>query len=126
MQMPQFALSLLALLDSRLGPQLAATSMIFGFFRTAELREFADSIVAEYDRLARSTAMRDDSAEKRQQKFGKLSQKVDAYCREHKLNFYKKSKLLYVIEQGLAEKGVAASEITNFLGHLLARGLQKT
>lgn len=98
---------------------------MFGFFRITEVLAFADSIASEYDRLARSTALRGDSPQKRQQKFEKLSQHVDAYSREHKLNFYKKSKMLYAIKQGLEKKGVAESEITAFLNNLLAKSLQK-
>lgn len=99
--------------------------MVFSYFRTAEVIEFADSVVGEYDRLNRSTAMRHDTAEKRKQKFEKLAQKIDTYCRDQKLNFYKKSKLLYTIKEGLAAKGITQGEIDNLLGQLLAKGLQR-
>jgi hypothetical protein len=97
---------------------------MLGFFRLTEVLAFADSVVSEYERLVRSTALRDDSPQKRQQKFEKLSQQVDAYSREQKLNFYKKSKMLYAIKQGLETKGIAESEITAFLNNLLVKGLQ--
>jgi len=99
---------------------------MFGFFRITEVLAFADSVVAEYDRLVRSTVLRDDSPQKRQQRFEKLAQHVDAYSREHKLNFYKKSKMLYAIKQGLETKGIAEAEITAFLNNLLAKSLSKT
>jgi hypothetical protein len=90
-----------------------------------EVVAFAESIVSDYDRLARSTALRDDSAQKRQQRFEKLSNQVDAFCRERRLNFYKKSKMLYAIKVGLENKGVAETEITGFLNNVLSKGLQK-
>jgi hypothetical protein len=99
---------------------------MFGFFRTTEALTFARSIVSDYDRLVRSTTLRGDSTHKRQERFEKLSQQVDAYIRAQKLNFYKTSKMLYAIETGLQEKGVAEPEITAFLSGLLAKGLQKT
>jgi cell division septum initiation protein DivIVA len=98
---------------------------MFRFFKITEVLAFADSVASEYDRLVRSTVLRDDSPQKRQQKFEKLSQKVDAYTREQKLNFYKKSKMLYAIKEGLKKNGVAESEITAFLNNLLAKGLRK-
>jgi hypothetical protein len=118
----QFALSLSSLLDWVATPQDDA---MFRFFRITEVLAFADSVASDYDRLVRSTVLRDDSPQKRQQKFEKLSQKVDAYSREQKLNFYKKSKMLYAIKEGLEKNGVAESEITAFLNNLLAKGLRK-
>jgi hypothetical protein len=105
--------------------QIRDRQMIFSYFRTAEVIEFADSIVGEYDRLNRSTAVRHDTPDKRRQKFEKLAQKIDAYCRDQKLNFYKKSKLLYTIKEGLANKGITQADIDDLLGHLLAKGLQR-
>lgn len=98
---------------------------MLGFFRTTEVLAFAASVVDEYDRLQRSTAMRHDTPGKRRQKFERLSAKIDDYSREHRLNFYKKSKMLYAVEQGLAEKGVAAADIQALLGNLLAKGLKR-
>lgn len=99
--------------------------MIFSFFKTAEVSEFADSVASEYDRLRRSSAVRRDSPERQSQKFEKLSQKVDSYCRDHRLNFYKKARMIYVIKQGLEEKGVSEPDITAFINNVLAKGLQK-
>ena len=98
---------------------------MFGFFRITEVLAFADSVASDYDRLVRSMAFRDASAQKRQQNFEKLSQQVDAYSREQKLNFYKKSKMLYAIKKGLEDNGVAETEITAFLNNVLAKGLRK-
>jgi len=99
--------------------------MIFGFFRTSEVVAFADSAAAEYARLQRSSTVRHDTADKRQQRFDKLTQKIDDYCREHKLNFYKKSKLLFALKQGLVDKGIAQTEIDELLDKLLVKGLRR-
>ena len=98
---------------------------MFSFFRTAEVIKFADYVVAEYYRLQRSIAVRHDSASKRLRKFEKLSQEVDAHVREQKLNFYKKSKMLYAIKQGLEQKGVLPSDVADFLNNLLIKGLKR-
>jgi len=99
--------------------------MILDFFKTAEVSEFADSVATEYDRLRRSSAMRQDSRAKQLQKQEKLSQKVDSYCREHRLNFYKKAKMIYAIRQNLQNKGVSQSDVTDFVNDVLAKGLKK-
>ena len=96
---------------------------MFNFFRTAQDFEFAGEITAEYDRLLRSTAVRHDTAAKKDQKFDKLQQKIDLYCRERKLNFYKKSRMLYALKQGLRDKGVPEPDIDAFLAKLMMRGL---
>lgn len=98
---------------------------MLGFFRTTEVKAFAAETVAEYDRLLRSTAMRHDTPEKRRQKFEKLSDKIENYSRQHGLNFYKKSKMLFAIKQGLVDKGVSEADIDAFLNHLLAKGLAR-
>ena len=98
---------------------------MFGFFSTREVLAFAAEIVGEYDRLRRSTAMRHDSPAKRKQKFEKLTEKIEAYTRSNKLNFYKKSKMLFAIKQGLGEKGVAEEDIDALLNTLLVNGLAK-
>jgi len=98
---------------------------MLGFFRTTEVFVFAGSIADEYDRLRRSVALRRDTPEKRQQKFEKLLEKIDAYSRENKLNFYKKSKMLFAIKQGLATKGISETDIDGFLNQLLAKGLAR-
>ena len=98
---------------------------MFGFFRTTEVSAFATAITDEYDRLRRSVALRQDSPEKRQQKFEKLLQKVDAYGRDNKLNFYKKSRMLFALKQGLLAKGVAETDIDAFLDRLITKGLTR-
>jgi hypothetical protein len=98
--------------------------MVLSFFRTTEVSQFAESVVAEYDRLSRSVAVRHDTPEKRLQKMEKLRQKVHAYSSEHKLNFYKKSKMLFAIKQGLETNNVAEEDVNAFLGSVLTKGLK--
>ena len=96
---------------------------MLGFFRTTEVFAFAQVIAEEYDRLRRSVALRQDSSEKRQAKFEKLVQKVSAYTSDNKLNFYKRSKMLFAIKQELMGKGITEEEIDPFLDRLLVKGL---
>lgn len=98
---------------------------MFAFFRTAEVFAFADALASEYDRLRRSTVVRHDSAEKKEQKFDKLLQKVDGYCRENKLNFYKKSRMLYALKKGLQAKDVPPEDIDGFLEKVMMQGLAR-
>lgn len=90
---------------------------------TAELA-FADTIVAEYDRLRRSAALREERPEKARQKLAKLAQRVDAYCREQRPNVYKKAKLMQVLQDGLRDKGAAPEEVTTFLNEAVVRPLR--
>jgi hypothetical protein len=98
---------------------------VLGFFRTAEVNEFAEAIASEYDRLLRSTALRHDTPAKRDQKFEKLLDKIDAYSREQKLNFYKKSRMLYALKQGLVQKGVPETDVDAFIQRLMMRRLAR-
>jgi len=98
---------------------------MLGFFRTTEVFVFAGSIADEYDRLRRSVALRQDTPEKRQQKFEKLLEKIDAYSRNNRLNFYKKSRMLFAIKQGLVEKGIAEGDVDAFLNRLITKGLAR-
>ena len=99
--------------------------MILNFFNTAEVSEFANSVAAEYDRMRRSSVLRQDSPAKQLQKREKLSQKVDAYCRDQRLNFYKKAIMIYALKQELEEKGVSQPDITDFVNDVLAKGLKQ-
>jgi hypothetical protein len=90
---------------------------------TAELA-FADTIVAEYDRLRRSSAFREEKPEKARQKLAKLAQRVDAYCREHNPNVYKKARLMQALQDGLRDNGAAPEEITAFLNEAVVRPLR--
>ncbi|MGH8040531.1 MAG: hypothetical protein ACREPN_00625 [Rudaea sp.] len=99
--------------------------MIFRFLDTTHARAFAATIVTDYDRLRRSAAMRGDSAEKWRLKREKLVQRFDQYCREHKPNFYKKAKMIQVIQNGLEEKGIAAGDIGVFLNDAMVKRLKQ-
>ena len=99
--------------------------MVFAFFRTSDVIAFANSAAEEYDRVHRSSALRHDTAAKRQERVAKLSAKIDAYCREQKLNFYRKSKLLFALKEGLQRSGIPAAEIDSLLDTLLTRGLKR-
>jgi hypothetical protein len=98
--------------------------MILKFLDTTQERAFADSIVAEYDRLRRSAAMREQRPEKARQKLAQLAQRVEPYCRERKLNIYKKSKLMQALQTGLGDKGATPEEITAFLNEAMVRQLR--
>ena len=98
--------------------------MFLGFLNTKQERAFAESIVAEYDRLRRSAALREQHPEKVRQKLAKLAMQIDAYCREHKPNIYKKSKLMQTLQAGLRSKGAAPEEITAFINEAMVRPLR--
>lgn len=98
--------------------------MIFKFLDATPECAFAESIVAEYDRLCRSAALRDERPEKARQKLAKLAQRIDAYCREHKPNIYKKAKLMQALQDGLGNKGAATEEIRAFLNEAIVRPLR--
>ena len=95
------------------------------FFDTAEVIEFADSVAIEYCKLRRSAEVRLEKATKRLQRLEKLSQKVESYCRDRQLNFYKKAKMINAIKQGLETRNIAHSDIAEFLNSLIVNGLQK-
>ena len=92
---------------------------MIGWFDTTEVNAFAASITDEYARLRKSVVVRHDTADKRTQKFDKLSAKVKAFIREKKLNFYKKAKLLSQLRNGLRKQDVPEPEVSAFLNSLL-------
>lgn len=100
--------------------------MMFNFLDTKQERAFAESIVAEYDRLRRSARLHDEKPEKLRQKLAKLTAQVEAYNREHKPNLYKKAKLLQALQEGLGQKGAAPEEIRAFLDVAMTKPLRGT
>ncbi|MBS0439025.1 MAG: hypothetical protein JSS33_06420 [Proteobacteria bacterium] len=98
--------------------------MIPKFLDTTQERAFAESIVAEYDRLRRSAKLHDEKPEKLRQKLGKLSAQIETYNREHKPNIYKKAKLLQSLQDGLKQMGAAPDEIRAFLDIAMTRPLR--
>jgi hypothetical protein len=92
---------------------------MLGWFDTREVETFASSMVDEYARLRKSTAVRHDTAGKRALKFDKLTAKVKAFVQDRKLNFYKKAKLLGRLRDGLQTHNVPDDEISAFLNSLL-------
>ncbi|HST29102.1 MAG TPA: hypothetical protein VLK26_12155, partial [Rudaea sp.] len=61
---------------------------------------------------------------KARQKLAKLAQRIHVYCSEHKLNIYKKSKLMQALQVGLSGVGAAPEEITAFLNEAMVRPLR--
>ncbi len=98
--------------------------MFPGFLDTKQERAFAESIVAEYDRLRRSAALREEHPDKARQKLAKLALRIDAYCRERRPNFFRKAKLMQFLQGGLRAKGAAPEEITAFLNEAMLRPLR--
>lgn len=98
--------------------------MILKFLDTTQERAFAESIVAEYDRLRRSAKLHDERPEKLRQKLAKLSAQIDAYNREHKPNLYKKAKLLQALQDGLGQCSAAPEEINAFLNVAMTKPLR--
>jgi hypothetical protein len=92
---------------------------MLGWFDTKEVDAFAASVVDEYARLRRSVVVRHDTADKRTQKFDKLTAKVKAFVRERRLNFYKKARLLSRLRDGLSKQDVPEAEVSAFLNSLL-------
>lgn len=97
---------------------------MLNFLDTTAERAFADTIVAEYDRLRRSSAFHEERPEKARLKLAKLAQRIDAYCREHSPNIYKKARLMQALQNGLRGKGAAPEEITAFLNEAVVRPLR--
>jgi len=90
--------------------------MLFRWFDTTEVREFAASACADFVRLRKSVAVRMDDASKRTEKFGKLEDKVNAFGSS--LNFYKKARLLDMLRTSLEAAGVPRDEVAVFVNAL--------
>lgn len=90
--------------------------MLFRWFDTTEVREFAASASADFVRLRKSVALRGDDASKRTEKFGKLEDRVNAFgC---SLNFYKKARLIDTLRTSLESAGVPGDEVAMFVNAL--------
>ncbi len=93
------------------------------WFDTSEGSLFAEQIAGDYDKLRRSVVVRGDDAVKQAKKFGKLRQRVQEFQLEHKLNFYRKAKMLSDIKAGMNRRGIEEDEISEFLRSLLLKGI---
>lgn len=97
--------------------------MIFDWFNTAEVVQFAASVCKEYDRLRKSSAMRMDDAPKKAKKIAKLVLEVKEFKREKKLNFYKNAVMVNEIRQGLRDLRTPESEVAAFVDSVLLTDL---
>lgn len=111
------------LLAFRKGKIFAEPHVILNWFDTSEVKQFAHSIAAQYDRSRKSSALRMDDASKRLKKFDKLVAEVREFERSKKLNIYKKAKLAKEIGNGLREQGIPEPEISVFVDSLLVADL---
>src|SRR5690348_586322 len=93
--------------------------MIFRWFDTTEVTQFAASVSREYVRLRKSSALRQDDAAKRSYKFAKLAASVSDFNLSRKPNFYKKARLIDEIRVGLRAQAIPESEIAAFVDSLL-------
>lgn len=100
--------------------------MIFKFLDTTEVCAFAASIVADFDRLRRSSTLRDDSPGKLRQKQEKLVQRFEQYRREHKPNFYQNAQMIQTMQDGLRAKGYSKAEISEFLDAAMTQPLRRS
>lgn len=94
-------------------------SIMFRWFDTHEVTEFASSVAIEYARLRKSTALRRDDSAKKSQKFAKLNGRVAEFMRTRKPNFYKKARLIDSLRTGMKEQGVPEDESAVFINSVL-------
>ena len=100
--------------------------MILDWFNAEEAALFAHEIVREVNRLFPPTEQKGKAIPKKvyQKKFEGLIVRIRTFSSKHKLNIYKKAKLLNTIKWEMREAGheeVIVNEIISFLAPLLVK-----
>lgn len=93
--------------------------MMFRWFDTREVTEFASSVAIEYARLRKSTALRGDDAAKKTQKFARLHERVAEFTQTRKPNVYKKARMIDGLRKDMKKQGVPDDEIAAFVNSVL-------
>jgi hypothetical protein len=94
--------------------------MIRQWFDTTEVVEFASSIVRDAHALLddRSQKGRAKVAKKAGRKLDSILARTRAFGAQHKLNVYKKAKLLNTVKWGLREAGHTDADVDEIVGLL--------
>jgi hypothetical protein len=83
---------------------------VFETFKTKQVDEFADSIIAELRERhppERARPARPKDIERVQKLFGRIFLRIDSFVSEHRLNLYTKARFANRIRWGLKEAGYA-------------------
>ncbi len=94
------------------------------WFDTTDIRQFAEVIASDYEKLRRSVVARGDDTAKRNKRFEKVTQRVEGFNQERRLNFYQRAKMLGDIKDCLSTHGIEEDEISAFLRTLLFNRLR--
>jgi hypothetical protein len=95
--------------------------MLLGWLDTRPVVEFARSIAAEI----REAMPADEEARsrkeigKRARKLERLTQRTRAFSRQHRLNFYKKARLVNTLKWELKDAGYSEVFVREIVGHIL-------
>jgi hypothetical protein len=99
--------------------------MILDWFKAGETVLFAQEIVRDINRLFPPTDQKGKAipAKTYQKKFGSLIVRIQTFSKKHKLNIYKKAKLLNTIKWEMRDAGhedVIIDEFISFITPLLS------
>lgn len=98
--------------------------MIFDWLNTGEASLFAQELIRDINRLFPPVPQTGKTIQKKahQKKFGGLIVRARAFSAQHKLNIYKKAKLLNMIKWGMKDAGhedALIDEIVSLMAQLL-------
>ena len=96
--------------------------MLSGWFKTKEVEEFADSLVAELvERFPPSSSVAGKKVfEKLRRTFGATFDRIDTFARTHELNIYKKAHFANQVRWALKEAGYPPDFVKTMTQELVA------
>jgi hypothetical protein len=100
--------------------------MVLSWFNTSEVKVFAGEISREFAKLCKSVELRQDNPAKREARFAKLREKVEAFDRAKKLNVFKRAKLIDELRTGLEAAGVPSEQASDFVSSVLVAPIAKS
>jgi hypothetical protein len=92
--------------------------MVLKWLDTKRVRAFAAEIGADYARLRKSVEVRQDSKDKRRQRYARLFEKVRQFERDERPNFYQRAVFLQALRSGMADLGVPPPEVAEFVSDI--------
>ncbi|MES2883689.1 MAG: hypothetical protein V4709_02715 [Pseudomonadota bacterium] len=99
--------------------------MALPWFDLTEVRAFSRRLVEDLHRVKAGGTVRGDKMAQTGKRIDKLLEEAAQFENTHRLNFYKKARLLADVRQGLTDKGWVAADTEAIINQLLTNRLRK-
>jgi hypothetical protein len=98
--------------------------MPWSWFDSTETVALAGELVENYCLRRQASQLNAKKQARLTQDSEALAQRVRAFNRRHRFNFYKRALLLQRLQRGLSERGIPASEATGVIDNLFLIGVE--